>query len=226
MASIFVSHSKEDKDAKHFLLEAFAGTKVKPILEEFEPELPTGSASLKIKKDIEGANALFLLLSKNVEALSHTRDWVNWECGTAGNKDIWVFEPFEALGRITVVSPRVTHLVRYSIADDWRNYIRAIIETYDDSHVLPTLASATGMGAALMEKDRVTGALVGLGIGIAGVLLKDAGKPALGVAVNCWKCTSIYRVHLPEGVNQFRCATCNSICLIQAQQQQRIQANG
>ena len=48
MATIFVSHSKSDKDAIHFLLEAFAGTKVKPVLEEFESGIPIGNAAHKI----------------------------------------------------------------------------------------------------------------------------------------------------------------------------------
>ncbi len=222
MASIFVSHSKEDKEAKHFLLEAFAGTKVKPILEELEPGLPTGSTALKIAQDIKSANAVFVMLSETVEKLAHTRDWINWECGTAESKDIWIFEPYESLGRITIAAPRVTHLVRYSIADNWRVYIRSVIETYDDSHVLTTLASTTGMGAAVMEKDRFTGAIAGFAIGMGALILKDMTKPSFGVAMNCWNCRSTYRVHLAGNVKEFRCATCNNTCVLAAPQQLQI----
>ena len=77
MAQIFISHSKQDKDIIHFFLEAFAGTKVKPHLEELEKELPTGVNAKKIQGDIQDSNAIFVLLSENVENLKHTRDWVN-----------------------------------------------------------------------------------------------------------------------------------------------------
>src|SRR5688500_11929605 len=112
MAQIFVSHSQRDKESIHFLLEAFAGTKVKPQLEEFEKTPPSGVTAHKITQDIQVSNAVFVLLSERVETLPHTRDWVAWECGTAMNKEIWVFEPFEALGKIRIVIPRFDHYVR------------------------------------------------------------------------------------------------------------------
>ncbi len=217
MASIFISHSKQDNDAKHFLLEAFAGTKVKPILEEFEPAVPSGVSATKIANDIKSANAVFVLLSETVQQLAHTRDWINWECGTAVNKDIWIFEPFEAHGRINIVAPRLTHFVRYSLHDSWRNYIRTIIDCYDDSHVFPTLAGTAGTGAAF-GKDPVAGALVGLSIGVAGLILHGMAKPTLGIGVNCWNCKSTYKVHLPTDIGDFRCATCNSNCRLALQQ--------
>lgn len=144
MAQIFLSHSKHDKEIIHFFLEAFAGTKVKPHLEEFEAQLPSGIGAAKITADIQQSNAVFFLLSNHVENLPHTRDWVTWECGTAVNKDVWVFEP--ANQRLTVVVPRVTHYASFDLSDQWRNYLRTVIESYDDSHVLPTLSAAAGLG--------------------------------------------------------------------------------
>ena len=78
MAQIFISHSKQDTDITHFFMEAFVGTKVKPRFEEFEKEVPTGVNAKKIETDIQASNALFVLLSENVQNLSHTRDWVIW----------------------------------------------------------------------------------------------------------------------------------------------------
>lgn len=109
MAQIFFSHSKQDKDIVHFFLEAFAGTKVKPHCEEFEAQPPRGIGAEKTAADIQASNAIFVLLSENVEKLHHTRDWVAWECGTALNNDIWVFEPVRSLNRVSVAVPRVTH---------------------------------------------------------------------------------------------------------------------
>src|SRR4051812_36572209 len=106
MAHIFFSHSKQDKATIHFFLEAFAGTKVKPHLVELELGPPTGINSDKITADIQSANAIFVLLSRNVEDLNYTRDWITWECGTALNKEVWVFEQLGERG-ISVAVPRV-----------------------------------------------------------------------------------------------------------------------
>jgi hypothetical protein len=207
MAQIFISHSQQDKDIIHFFLEAFAGTKVKPHLEELEKEPPTGVTAEKIEQDIQISNAVFVLLNENVENLKHTRDWVSWECGTAKNKDIWVFEPFESLGKIRVVIPRFNHYALFERNDEWRNYLRSIIESYDDSHVVPTLSASTATGALLNEKDRVVGAAAGFAVGLVGLLLHSMSKPSFGIDVRCWKCSSNYRVHR---YGNFRCAVCNA----------------
>ncbi len=207
MAHIFLSHSQRDKDIIHFFLEAFAGTEVKAHLEELEKEPPTGVTAKKIEQDIQMSNAVFVLLSENVENLEHTRDWVNWECGTAKNKDIWVFEPFESLGKIRVVVPRFNHYVLFERTDEWRKYLRSIIESYDDSHVVPTLSASTAGGALLNEKDRGVGAGVGFAVGLVGLLLHSMSKPSFGIDVRCWKCSSNYKVHQ---YGNFRCAVCNA----------------
>lgn len=207
MAQIFVSHSQRDKDIVHFLLEAFAGTKVKPHLEELEKKIPSGVTAEKIIKDIRESNAIFVLLSENVEHLKHTRDWINWECGTANNKDIWVFEPAETLGKVRVVVPRFNHYVLFENTNEWREYLRSAIESYDDSHVIPVLSAATATGAAIHQKDPGAGAMVGFGVGLAGLILKDMTKPSVGIDVRCPMCSSNYKIHR-YGV--FRCAACNA----------------
>lgn len=207
MAQIFVSHSQRDKDIIHFLLEAFAGTKVKPHLEELEKKTPSGVTAEKLSKDILASNSIFVLLSENVQQLEHTRDWINWECGTANNKEIWVFEPAETLGKVRVVVPRFNHYVLFEKTDEWRDYLRSIIESYDDSHVIPVLSASTAGGASIHKKDPATGALVGFAVGIAGLILKDIAKPSMGIAVRCPKCSSNYNIHR---YGAFRCAVCNT----------------
>ena len=207
MAQIFVSHSQRDEEIINFFLKAFAGTKVKPHLEELEKKTPSGVTAERIEKDIRASNAIFVLLSENVEHLKHTRDWINWECGTANNKDIWVFEPAEALGKVRVVVPRFNHYVLFEKTDEWREYLRSVIESYDDSHVIPVLSASTAGGAAIHQKDPGTGAMVGFAVGLAGLILKDITKPSLGIDVKCLKCSSNYKIHR---YGAFRCAACNA----------------
>ncbi len=187
-------------------LEAFAGTKVKPHLEELEKGLPKGKVADKIERDIQTSNAVFVLLSENVENLKQTRDWVAWECGVAKNKDIWVFEPFESLGKVGIVVPRFNHYFLLERTDEWRKYLRSIIESYDDSHVIPALSASTAGGALLNETDRGSGAAAGFVVGLVGLLLHSATKPSYGIDVQCLSCFSNYKVHR-YGI--FRCAVCN-----------------
>jgi len=215
MAQIFISHSQQDKEIIHFFLEAFAGTKVKPHLEELEKEPPAGVTAEKIDHDIQISNAVFVLLSVNVEHLKHTRDWMVWECGTAKNKDIWVFEPFESLGKIRVVVPRLNHYVLFERSEEWRKYLFSIIESYDDSHVIRTLSASTAGGALLNKKDRGSGAAIGMGVGLGVLLLRSILKPSFGIGVRCWQCSSNYKVH---SYGNFRCPVCNADSLIQQSQ--------
>jgi hypothetical protein len=207
MAQIFMSHSQKDKDIILFFLEAFAGTNVKPHLEELEKEPPAGVTAEIIDRNIQASNAVFVLLSENVENLRQTRDWVSWECGAAKNKDIWVFEPLESLGKVQVVVPRFNHYVLFERNDEWRKYHRSIIESYDDSHVIPTLSATTTGGALLNEEDRGSGAVAGFAVGLVGLLLHSMSKPSYGIDVRCWKCLSNYKVHR---YGCFRCAVCNA----------------
>lgn len=205
MAQIFVSHSKNDSKTIDFFLRAFAGTKVKPHLEELEKEVPTGVTAEKIEYDIRASNAVFVLLSETVEKLPHTRDWINWECGVANQKEIWVFEPLPSLGKISVIVPRFNHYGLFEMTDEWRTYLLSIIDSYDDSHVLPTLAATAGGGAML------GGGVIGLGVGLIALILKNASKPVLGAAITCCHCQANYRIHR---YGNFRCAVCNEFLLL------------
>lgn len=210
MAQIFVSHSRRDTEIVNFFLRAFAGTKVTPLFQELQKEPVNGVSEKDVTRNIDCSNAVFVVLSEQVQALEHTAYWMTWESGTARTKDIWVFEPVESGRRIRVVIPRFNHYVRFGRNEDWRGYVRSIIESYDDSYVLTTLSAGAGIGAALDEKDRGRGAAKGLLVSVGGLLLHSLSRPALGYPTQCPQCFSNFRVHLPSGVFEFRCANCNA----------------
>jgi len=214
MAQIFVSHSGKDEDLKYFFSKAFIGTKVVAIYEEFEKILLGAKTSTQIATDIENSKAVFVILSQNVQNIPHTRDWVVWETGVAKNKDIWVFEPFNQFGKISIVTPFLRHYVIFDISDPWIGYIRRIIESYDDSHVLPTLLLTGGLGALLAPPhDKMGGVAIGT---LAGLALSDKSRErATGISISCAKCSSLYNIHIPEGMNSFRCPVCNSVLEIE-----------
>lgn len=210
MAQIFVSHSGKDRELVDYFSNMFASTKVKAIFEEFEKISTREITTHKIEQDIDNSNAVFVILSMNVQAIPHTRDWVNWETGASKNKDIWVFEPYTQLGRISIATPRLTHYVIFDTNESYFDYIKKIIETYDDSHVLPTLISTTGAGALMGQAG---GAVIGM---IAGLAISNKTKMERpnGQRIRCIRCSSLYNIHLPQGMNKFRCPVCNIVLQI------------
>src|SRR5437868_4051194 len=149
MAQIFVSHSQKDSKIIDFVNKAFASTKVEGKYEEMEALLHGKRNSAQISADIAASNCIFVLLSKNVENLKHTRDWVVWESGNAKgvNKDVWVIEPFEECLQLSIVIPHLQHYVCFHYGNDWLLYLRNIIQSYDDSHVAKALIAGVSAGA-------------------------------------------------------------------------------
>lgn len=205
MAKIFIAHSGQDKDLVDFFLRCFYSTKVDLVFEEIERILKGEVTTAQVRADINGSNAVFVILTENVERIPHTRDWVVSEAGVGSTKDIWVFEPYSQRGRVSVIIPFVRHYVMFGTNEDWMKYVNRIIKSYDDSHVLPTVAAGGGIGALLAGPP---GAIIGAGVAAA---LSSSAYPKRpeGIVVRCPECFSVYNIHIPNGVSTFRCPVCN-----------------
>ena len=215
MAQIFVSHSSKDAKPIDFVNRAFASTNVSAKYEEIEAIVSGRRTAEEIRIDIQQSNAVFVLLGEHVEAQKHTRDWVAWESGVAANKDVWVFEAAEDTGRISVVIPRIQHLVRFQYSDPWLAYIRSIISSYDDSHLLKAAIAGAGTGAAFAaKKDTGMGVILGAGAGLVLAAMNSQTRPS-GLPVLCPACRSFYSVHLCEPA--MRCPVCNVHLVFPAQ---------
>lgn len=204
MAKIFVSHSRHDRDLVDFLSRVAAGTQVQLVFEELEGMINGRVTAAKIQADIEASNAVFVLVTPKLGEISHSRDWVAWETGVAAKRDVWVLERRADFGLIEMVTPALSHLVRYDPTDEWFPYFRAIIESYDDSHIFPAVAAGSGIGHVLGKGD---GAL--LGAGLALLLAHLAGQRPPGVPARCGNCASTYSVHVAANEATFRCPVCN-----------------
>jgi hypothetical protein len=204
MAQIFISHSARDTELVHFFQGIGARSKVRLVFEEIE-KLVTGSVNAaKIRADIEASNAVFLLLSKHVQSIPHTRDWIVWESGVGHNKDIWVFETYSNRGQISVTTPFLRHYVLFEPSNLHFPYLNQIVASYDDSGVLPAMIVTGAIGAVLGEG---AGALVGA---FSGALAANPAKSRPpGIQISCAHCSSTYALHLPQTVTVFRCPACN-----------------
>ena len=210
MAKIFVSHSQHDRQIVDFISRVAAGTQVQLIFEELEAIVFGKVTADKIRADIESSNAVFVVVTPHLASLAHSRDWVSWETGVAAHRDVWVFEQRSDSGRVHVVTPALKHFVRYDPSDAWFAYVREIIVSYDDSHVLPAMALGGSIGGALNKGE---GALFGIGVALAIATLSR--QQPQGVATCCAYCTSRYSVHLPVGEPSFRCPVCNQVLTLQ-----------
>jgi hypothetical protein len=221
MAQIFISHSRRDEQTKNFFYRTFSGTAVLPIWMEYE-DAPTSSIDQAIERRIHGSNAVFILLSETVERIPFTRDWILWENGKITNKDIWVFESEDSLGRINVVLPRFHHYVRYRRTKSWRDYINSIVRSYDSSNLVSLAGTGAGFGAVVSEENRAAGAIIG---GLVGAVVEAMGRPnaPTGIPVSCLKCSYSYAIHLTRGINEFRCARCH--CRLELRSQEFLPVN-
>ena len=126
----------------------------------------------------------------------------------ANNRDVWVFEKQKDLGKISIITPSLKHYVRYNLSDKSFPYIRAIVQSYDNSHVLTTTLATTGIGGAITnKKDKAAGLLFGA---FAGLALSKKNPRPFGIEIKCIYCDSIYNIHVPKKF-PFRCPVCNKI---------------
>lgn len=220
MAQIFVSHSAKNRRTVDFFSNAFASTKVRAVFEEFDAIGEGRRSAAQIQADIAHSNATFTVLGPEAEALRHTRDRIAWENGVSvgdgltpgvANKDVWVFELWSDTARLSIVIPRLRHYVRFDINDDWLKYVRTIINSYDNSHVLPAIAAGAGAGALAGPE----GAIIG-GLGAFLLAVKATSDRPSGFPFVCPSCHSSYNLHLPNGF--MRCPVCN--CRFQVMQPQ------
>lgn len=225
MTSIFVSHSQKDTKIRDFFGTVFATTKVKAIFKEIEGFSSTSQSS-EIKRNIQDSKAVFILLGKYVQKLSHTRDWVISESGIAEatDKDIWVFEPLSLLGKIDVIIPHLNHYAIYKMDDHYRQYFRKIVNYYDQSDHLPAALIGGAVGgltgtlieALIPKKSGFTGigALIGALLGGTGGLIwaDSTRKQPSGRSFKCPQCENSYIIHME--LKKIRCPICNSILKI------------
>lgn len=138
-----------------------------------------------------------------------------WESALASpmGKDIWLFEPFESVGSIDIIIPHVDHYIIYEQKDKYQTYIKKIIESYDDSQVLPAtiIGGAIGaLGEIILTNDEHPPVLGGLLGSIGGAFLADPSKKRpKGVPVRCNNCNALYKIHMKR--DKIRCPVCNAI---------------
>ncbi|MGD0204881.1 MAG: hypothetical protein ABSB57_00300 [Dehalococcoidia bacterium] len=208
MSQIFISHSQLDTEIKTFFGDLFGRTNVKALFVEYEGY--TAPAWPYIHQEIANSAALFVLLGPNVEELRHTQLWIGTECGAATpGKDVWVFEHSQRISNVPI--PNVQHYMMYNYGQQYQDYIRAVVESYDDLPVLRAGLDGFWAGAELASPlghpaAQLGGALVG------SVFAMNAASPAkfrpIGAVLQCPRqdCMVTFRFH--TRIDLLPCPTC------------------
>ena len=194
MAQIFVSHSKEDKDIRLFFGDIFGKTRVEDRFIEYEKYQPP--AWNYIQQEIAKSVALFVLLGQNVQRLAHTQVWIGSETGAVpSGKEVWVFEHLQQICDVPI--PNVHHYMLYNYDMAFHDYIRAIVQSYDDS---PTLPSALGGGAIGAAIGGPPGAIIGALV-LASITSPSRNRPG-GEIIRCpnLNCQHVFRLHTKVSV--------------------------
>lgn len=219
MAQIFISHSQADTNIKALFERSFAVTKVRATFVEYESYQPPPGPY--IQAEINNSVALFVLQGPHVEQRAHTKVWIASEVGIAqqAQREIWVFEPINQPCNVPV--PFVTHYVPYLESEQAFQYIRSIVNSYDDSAQLEALVrggvvGATG-GAAIGEKGKKGGAAA-IGAILGGLFETWRTDPSrnrpMGTLITCGNqiCQASYRVHGEP--SSFQCPVCRQDLVI------------
>ena len=100
--TVFISHSKHDRNGRRFFDSVFASTSNISYWYSFVGPKPPHAASLL--KAISDASSVFVVLSKPMGERHYTRSWVGYEAGVAVSlkKNVIVFERFDEFVNLPV----------------------------------------------------------------------------------------------------------------------------
>ncbi len=155
---------------------AFYGTKVKPVLMEYEQYV--NPPWQEIKNAIIQSSALFVLLGINLKSSDYTQNWVSYEVGVADalNRQIWVFEDIN--NKVLFPIPNVHHYMLYNPSQmDSMNYLRMIISSYAVNEGGALAGLFIGLAAS-------TNPLVALATTLIGSKINVPQRP-IGIKVVC-----------------------------------------
>lgn len=133
--TVFISHSKYDPNAD-FFHRVFSGLKTDSVWMEYEDIIPPPWET--IRTNVNGSDAIFVLLSTPLLNQVHTNNWVSFEVGLAANSrkllqpanlaglDVYVFEPKDK--QIEFPVPYCTHYMLYEKTDEEIRFLKEMIK--------------------------------------------------------------------------------------------------
>lgn len=201
MDKVFITHSRHDAPILEHIAELIKIVGVEPILYRYDYK-HTDTAWQEIRYDIYKSHALFVVLSNNLSASSHTQNWVGWEVGVACayRKRVWVFEELNRI--VSFPIPYLTDYVPYDLSNpQLRQLISAVARGYRLRQQFMSTVGVAGIG----------GLLFGLpGLVIGAIIGNIAGRPEQAPYINlmCYHLGCKTRFNMYLWLDEFKCPAC------------------
>jgi hypothetical protein len=204
MRQILIIDSLADQRFKPFFEKVFLTVGVGTVWKHYEEISRGKKAKEKFQEDLEGSDAVFLILNSDVPILSKAQDWFFGDSAFADGKDVWVFEHCEDIRRISIHIPAVKNFVAFYITNAWTDYVVKIAENLADSK-LPSLPLTDAKLEPLspIEIGSFFDDLTGMS------LFDYSTSRPTGFKIVCPYCTAACQVHQPLDLKVFRCPVCN-----------------
>lgn len=202
MATIFISHSRRDKELVTAMAKVLRNIGHNPIIEEFIPEEEKESVPYEeIRKNVGVSDYVFLFLTDNIVTTEYTHNWVAFEVGLAASARKRLFA-FERAG-IPVPYP-IPYLTDYMIfAADSTSDILDIQALSKKLAEIPKGVVGAGIGALLGLPFGPIGLILG---GLAGGVLGASASEQI-LKVQCPHCGVSFNYYSPQ-YYKFSCPAC------------------
>lgn len=211
MRQILIVHSSMDDRFQTFFSKIFMTAAVKVSWETYERVNDGTAAREEIKRKIAGSDALFFVLSTDLEFDSLAKKWFPWAIGLAEGKDIWVFEHCEDLKRVQPLIPGLTHYAVFYITNAWSDHVGKILEIYEKPKA-PAVSLPEAVLKALTPVE--TDAWFNPATGFA--LFDNSTDQPSGMRAVCPGCGTAFDLHAPSALKVVRCPACGHFNGLQA----------
>ena len=207
MATIFISHSKKDKDLVVSVKKILENIGHTPIIEEFIPQEKQQVIPYEeIRSNVNNSSFVFLFLTDSIVETEYTKNWVIYEVGVASNASIRVFV-FERIG--TPIHYPIPYFTDFALFNPDRT---------DDMLEIQKLAKNLGK----IRRELLTagaGAAVGSLFGPLGLVLGAIGGYVFGPKqekpprVTCPHCNVTFNYYSLR-IKDFDCPSCRKKILL------------
>ncbi len=205
MRQVLIVDSLADQRFRPLFEKVFFTVGVGTVWNDYETIGSGNPAAEKFKKEVRASDALFLILSQEVQSLSKARNWIFGDPAFAGGGDVWVFEHCEDLKRITVSIPALRNFASFYITNAWTDYFVKIAGTFEASKAPPASLPQAQLETLTPAATRV---FFNDSTGMA--LFDHSTSRPMGVRTACPHCEAAYMVHMPSDMKVFRCPVCHS----------------
>ncbi len=163
MDTVFVAHSKHDTPILSHMQQLIREAGINPIFYQYDINNVNETAWEQILSAIRQSQALFVILSDNLQSSPHTQNWVGMEVGIAcaQKKPVYVFENIRQ--PVLFPIPYLTDYVLYDLNNpQLRILISSVAQTYNMRPQRTGMIGFGGLGALFFgPAGLIGGAILG-----------------------------------------------------------------